>query len=503
MPFIALIVEFLRARPAALAAAAIGAQGLIWVLLPTILYASPPGELAQVLAVGHEWQIGSWLGPPLAPWLAELAFRAAGWFGVYLLAQICVAAALWVSFALGRRLLGATYAAMAVLLMAGVLALTVPTPDFGPAVLAMPLTACALLAYWRGLTERRAAQWLILGGVLGLLGLTSSWALLLMALLAVFTVATPEGRAALRDFDPWAAAALALVIPFPYIGWLYRTGLPFPQPLDLAATTSALLRWPVMVAAVALAHAGFALLVLTASPAGADRQAQVPELERAPFLPLTQRFAVFFALAPIIAGTLVIAALDRPLAETWSGYLMLMSGIGLMAVVPTPLRIFRQHLLGPVWLAVLLAPPAAIAGIILILPWTSAAELVTQEPASAMARFFTDSFHRRVGQKLEIVVGDTRDAYLIAAASHDRPSVASAEHRDRTPWVTDADIARKGGVVVWPLRGTSAEPPPALRARFPDLVAEVPPSFRRPIQGLLPTYRLGWGVIRPSTSIAK
>jgi hypothetical protein len=500
MPFIALIVEFLRARPAALAAAAIAAQGLVWVLLPTIFYASPPGELAQVLAVGHEWQIGSWLGPPLAPWLAEVAFRAAGWFGVYLLAQICVGAALWVSFVLGRLLLGATYAAMAVLLMAGVLALTVPTPDFGPAVLAMPLTACALLAYWRGLTERRAMQWLMLGGTLGLLGLTSYWVLPLMLLLAAFTVATPEGRAALRDIDPWAAAALALVIPFPYIGWLYRTGLPLLQPFDLVTTTSLLLQWPMMIAAVALAHAGFALLALTASPAGVDRQAQVPELERAPLLPLTQRFAVFFALAPIIVGTLAMAALDRPLVEAWSGYLMLMSGIGLMAIVPAPLRVFRQHLLGPVWLAVLLAPPVAIASAILILPWTSTAELATQAPASAMAGFFTDSFHRRVGQKLEIVVGDARETYLIAAASHDRPSVASAEHADRTPWVTNEDIARKGAVVVWPLRGTSAEPPPALRARFPDLVAEVPPSFRRPIQGLLPTYRLGWGVIRPQPS---
>jgi hypothetical protein len=343
----------------------------------------------------------------------------------------------------------------------------------------------------------------MLGGTLGLLGLTSYWALLLLLLLAVFTIATPEGRAALRDIDPWAAAALALVIPFPYIGWLYRTGLPLLQPFDLVTTTSLLLQWPMMIAAVALVHAGFALLALTASPAGVDRQAQVPELERAPLLPLTRRFAVFFALAPIIVGTLIIAALGRPLAETWSGYLMLMSGIGLMAIVPAPLRIFRQHLLGPVWLAVLLAPPIAIAGAILILPWTSTAELATQAPASAMAGFFTDSFHRRVGQKLEIVVGDARESYLIATASHDRPSVASAGHANRTPWVTDADIARKGAVVVWPLRGTSVEPPPALRARFPDLVAEVPPSFQRPIQGLLPTYRLGWGVIRPSTAISK
>jgi hypothetical protein len=503
MPFIALIVEFLRARPTALVVAAILAQATLWTLLPTIFYASPPGDLAQVLAVGHEWQIGSWLGAPLAPWLGEIAFRAAGWFGVYLLAQFCVAAALWIVFLLGRILLGATFAAMAVLLLAGVLALSVPTPDFGPAVLALPLTAGALLAYWRALTDRRAALWLALGVLLGLLTLTSYWAILLMALLALFTVATPEGRAALRDVDPWAATALALVIPFPHIGWLYRTGFKTLQsvvPTTLTTASGSLLQWPVMLAAAAVAHLGFALLVPTASAAGAERQAQVPELDRAPLSPLARRFAVFFALAPILLGTFALAACARPLAEAWSGYLMLMSGIGLLAFVPAPLKIFRQHLLGPVWLAVLLAPPVVIAGTILILPWTSTIELKTQEPAAAMAGFLTDSFHRRVGQKLEIVIGDTRETYLIAAASHDRPSVVSAEQANRTPWVSDADIARKGAVAVWPMQGNSAEPPAAIRSRFPTLVAEVPQSFQRPIQGLLPTYRIGWGVIRPATA---
>jgi hypothetical protein len=503
MPFIALVVEFLRARPAALVAAAIAAQAMLWVLLPTIFYASPPGELAQLLAIGHEWQIGSWLGPPLAPWLGEIAFRAAGWFGVYLLAQLCVAGALWIIFVLGRLLMGATFAAMATLLLAGVLALSIPTPDFGATVLAMPLTAGVLLAYWRALNERRAALWLALAVLLGLLALTSYWALLLMILLAAFTVATPEGRAALRDFDPWAAAALAFVIPFPHLGWLYRGGshlLRAEMPGSDIIAASALLHWPLMLAAVAAAHVGFALLVLTASPLGADRKAQVPTVEREALSPLAQRFAIFFAIAPPVAGTFVAAALGAPLAQAWSGYLMLCSGLGLMAIVASPLPVFRQQLLAPVWLAVLLAPPVIIAAAILVLPWISTVELGTQVPAKAMARFLTESFQRRVGQKLAIVVGEVPEAYLIAAASPDRPRFASADHPQQTPWISDADIVRQGAIVVWRVDGGGAAPPAGVKARFPNLVAEVPQSFPRPIQGLLPTYRLGWGLIRPSAA---
>src|SRR5204862_452525 len=108
-------------------------------------------DLPLVLAVGHEWQLGSWLGPPLAYWGAEVAFRLAGRsiVGVYILSQVCVVVTLWAVFALGRAIVGAKHAAIAVLLMAGIAAFSVPTADFGPAVLAMPLTALALLHYWR------------------------------------------------------------------------------------------------------------------------------------------------------------------------------------------------------------------------------------------------------------------------------------------------------------------------------------------------------------------
>jgi hypothetical protein len=69
----------------------------------------------------------------------------------------------------------------------------------------------------------------------------------------------------------------------------------------------------------------------------------------------------------------------------------------------------------------------------------------------------------------------------------------------RSPWVTAGDIRDKGAVVVWLTADTAPVPPPDIKAYFPDLVAELPHTFERPVQGRLPPLRIGWGVIRPGS----
>ena len=72
---VSLILEALRARPALMFWVAALAQGALWTLVPSLFYAAPPGEVPLVLAVGREWLLGSPYGPPLAYWLADLAYR--------------------------------------------------------------------------------------------------------------------------------------------------------------------------------------------------------------------------------------------------------------------------------------------------------------------------------------------------------------------------------------------------------------------------------------------
>ena len=141
MRFTSLIVELVRARPAVVFWIVTLLEAAIWFVVPLLLYASPPGEVANVLAFGREYVLGTDLGPPLAFWLADVAFRLAGnhMFGVYLLSQLCFVLAFWTLFRLGQLIVGPQHAALAVVLTATILAFGFPNLEFGPNVLAARL----------------------------------------------------------------------------------------------------------------------------------------------------------------------------------------------------------------------------------------------------------------------------------------------------------------------------------------------------------------------------
>src|SRR5579863_3995178 len=164
MFYVPLYFEAIRSRPVLVFWLATLTQAALWLLVPMLFYAAPPAELAQVLAIGHEFQFDSDVGPPLAFWLAEIAFRIGGLFGVYLLAQGCVITTYWAVFKLGSAIVGRAQAVMAVLLMVGISPFTVPSPDFGPAVLAMALWSLVLLYYWEGVTQGRRQAWYAVAG---------------------------------------------------------------------------------------------------------------------------------------------------------------------------------------------------------------------------------------------------------------------------------------------------------------------------------------------------
>ena len=66
MLHVAIFVEGLRSQPRVMFWLATLVQAAIWWLVPSIFYSAPPAALPEVLAVGHEFQLGTDLGPPLA-----------------------------------------------------------------------------------------------------------------------------------------------------------------------------------------------------------------------------------------------------------------------------------------------------------------------------------------------------------------------------------------------------------------------------------------------------
>jgi hypothetical protein len=505
MLYVSLILESLRSQPRLMFWTAALAQALLWTALPTLFYSAPPGELPIVLAVGHEFQLGSDGGPPLAFWLAEVAYRLSGSMaGVYLLAQVCVVATLWGIFALGRSTVGTPQAVLAVLLMVGVAVMSVPTPEFGPAILAMPIWTMVLLHFWRAVGERRSEYWIALAVGMGQLLLTTSLSWVFFVLLTLFAAGSASGRAALRSVDPWLCAFVAILVAAPYLAWLahaddvWKPALARLQGIEPAAVAA---EWLRIMWNLSVAHVGIIIFALLASPWRLPRGARVPTVNRPPMQPLAKSMIFFFALGPLFAATLAMALLAQPWSLAVAGPLVIYSGLAVVVFAGNHIPLYRQRLLSMAWVGFLVGPPVAMALAFLFLPWTLVIDFKVRYPADEMGRFFAETFERRTGKPLAIVAGDPDIAALIALEPRTRPSLLM-DAPVRSRWVSVADARAKGAVIVWPATDTAGTPTPAIKASFPDLVAEVPRVFERTIQGRLPLLRIGWAVIRPQAAAA-
>src|SRR3977135_1924946 len=233
MRFTSLIIELIRARPRLVVWLAVLFQAALWLILPLVLYPSPPGDIATWLAYGREYQVGTDLGPPLAFWLADIAFRLAGnhIFGVYLLAQLCFIATFWALYLLGRAIAGSQQAVLAVLLTLTVTAFSSPGVEFGPLVLARPLWALLLLHSWQVIGQGRRNAWFALSIEAGLLLLTTSVAIGLLMLPVGVALGTAGGRRTLTSFDPLFALLVVAVLALPYLIWLMRADASVLPPL--------------------------------------------------------------------------------------------------------------------------------------------------------------------------------------------------------------------------------------------------------------------------------
>jgi hypothetical protein len=506
MFYVPLYVELLRSRPHFVFWFAALAQAAIWLIVPVAFYFAPPGDLAQLLAVGHEFRLASGVGPPLAYWIGEIAFRIGGLFAVYLLAQACIVVAYWCVFAVGSAIVGPGHAAMAVLLMVGIALLTVPTPDFGPAILTMALWSVVLLHYWQAVAQGNKRSWYVLGGAAALMLLSTEAALILLGTLTLFTVLTERGRAALEATEPWIVGIVLSFFLFLHLLWLDgiadSLGPVLGRLRQATAAGGNTVAWLRLLIALLLAHAGLAILVVLAGGWPRSRALPAPPLLRKPIDTFAATYVRVLTLVPALAATIIAVLIGRSTPIGGAAPLVVLAGLFIVMAAGDSIALYHQRVLGFAWAGLLIVPAIFVPLLIVVLPWAAATDLKIAQPAKAMGRFFAENFERRTGQPLAIITGDPRAAALIALAAPSRPSVLFEAAPERSPWVTADDIRKKGAVVVWLTNDTTPTPPPDIKAYFPDLVAEVPRTFERPVQGRMPLLRVGWGVIRPGTVAA-
>ena len=501
MRFTSLVVELIRARPRLVVWLVVLFQAALWLILPLLLYRSPPGDLATVLAYGREYRVGTDLGPPLAFWLADIAFRAAGnhMFGVYLLAQLCSIATFLTLYQLARAVVGGQQAVLAVLLTITVTAFSSPGVEFGPLVLARPLWALLLLHTWQLIGQGRRNAWFAWSIEAGLLLLTTSAAIGLLLLLVGFAIATARGRRTLMSFDPLFALLVIVVLVLPYLVWVIRADTlalpPWPAVADLSGRA---LHWAALLGGLLLAISGIVLLAAVNSGWFGRNPEEAPIIFRPPVDPLARDFVYFFAIGPALAGSLISGLFDLDRVAGGTGIALLMSGLAAIVAAGDLVQLRRQRVLRSVWAAVIIAPALAVFATTLFLPWTGSGEVATSLPATAIAHFFGDSFERRTNHPLRAVTGDAQLAALIALDAA-RPHLLLDAAPERTPWLTLAKFNETGGIVVWRASDTVGTPPADIVQRFPGLVPEVPRSFEWLVTGRQPLLRIGWAIVRPKT----
>jgi 4-amino-4-deoxy-L-arabinose transferase-like glycosyltransferase len=499
MRFTSLVVELIRARPRLVVWLVVLLQAAIWLMLPVLLYRSPPGELATVLAFGREYQVGTYFGPPLAFWLADIAFRAVGnhMFGVYLLAQLCAIVTFWSFYQLARSIVGGQQAVLAVLLSMTVVAFSSPGVEFGPLVLARPLWALLLLHSWQIIGQDRRSAWFAWSIEAGLLLLTTSAAIGLLLLVVGFAVATVRGRRTLMSLDPLYSLLVIVVLVLPWLIWIVRADVltmpPWPAIDDLSARA---LHWGGLLGGLVLAMSGIVLLVVFNSGWFARNAEEAPIIYRPPVDPLARQFVYCFAIGPALLGSLAAGLFNLERISGGPGVALLMSGLAAIVATGDLVYLRRQRLLRSVWAAAVAAPAFVAIAATLFLPWTGSNEVQTALPAKAIAHFFGDSFERRTNQRLRAVAGDPQLASFITMDTG-RPHLLLDATPERTPWLSVAKFNETGGVVVWRAADTSGAPPPELAQRFPGLVPEVPRAFEWLVNGRQPLLRVGWAIVRP------
>lgn len=499
MRFTSLIVELIRARPRLVFWIVVLFQAALWLGVPLLLYRGPPGDIATILAYGREYQVGTDLGPPLAFWLADIAFRAAGhhMFGVYVLSQLCFIATFYALFALGRAIVGAQHAVIAVLLTLTVTAFSSPGLEFGPAVLARPLWALVLLHAWLVIGQGRRNAWFALSIEAGLLLLTTSAAIGLLLLPIGFALATARGRRHLRSFDPLFALMVIVVLVLPYLIWLLRAETLMPPVWPAAANLGAhALLWGELLAWLLLAMAGIVVLTLMNTGRLVRKPEDAPIVYRPPMDPLARHYVFFFALVPPLLGSLLAALFGYDAVVGGAGILLMMSGLAVVIATGDLIYLRRQRLLRKVWAFAIVMPAVAVFIAVLILPWTGTAEQATAFPSREIGRFFGESFERRTNRPLQAVAGDAQLAALIGMGAS-RPHLFLDATPERTPWGTMAKFNATGGVVVWRASDTVGTPPPDIARRFPGLAPEVPRAFERLVTGRQNLLRVGWAIVRP------
>ncbi|MCC6494440.1 MAG: glycosyltransferase family 39 protein [Pirellulales bacterium] len=427
-----------------------------WTIVPALCQPNLPIDSIEMAHWGREWELGYYKHPPLPAWVAQLtvlAFGEAAW-GVYLVAELAAAVGFWAVWRLARELVPPWQALCATAVLQGCYHFNWSTPDINNNTITRPFWAVAVLMMYWALTRKQLRYWIGYGAARGV-GLWSKYDMLCLGAGMTWLLTwNREARGAWRTSGPYAAAGVILSIVAPHGAWLVQHDF---APLFYATGRAAdgagwgdrvinpIVFWAKQ-APVALPILGLAVPLVGLR----WRRRALAEDERLP-----RDLLIAACLAPAAAVLVLGVATGARLRTGWTAQFWCY--LGLLAIYCFELkadvaRATRQTLR---WCG------AAVAASLLVVPLHHFAGPLMRGKASRI-HFPGDALAEAADRAWREVspaplpVAASRDWWSAANVSFyggSRCSTLSLEAPSRTPWYSEAELARSGGVLIEPLDG--------------------------------------------------
>jgi hypothetical protein len=478
------------------------AHVVVWTALPVWTQPNRPLDMVEMLFWGHGWQWGYHKHPPLPAWIAESVFQlsAGAMWTLYLTAQLGVATSFWAAWKLAQEFLAPWPALCASLLLEASVNYNLMSADVNNSIILQPLWALAALFLYRAVTREKIGYWLATGLCLGL-GMLAKYDIAVLALaMLMLPVVNARARAALAGWGPYLALGVALLIFAPHVAWLVNHHFPTIE-YALRRGHNARSWWghvvnPVeFVLSQLLFHAWiigltFPLWRHKRSLGLADRDAWQRD------------FLLVICLAPLGIDLAISLACGVQLQSMWGAPMWTYSGVLLMVWASSSASwlLCRTIILRTAMVGVLFA--VAFVGRNVALPHLRSHPSRVHFPGEQLARTVESRWREHSNHRLQVVAGPWWTAANVSLHVTGRADAYDFTEPERIPWVDDATLRRRGGVILWEDVAINEDYPAEVRRRFPDAKMLSPITLRWLTSAKIPPARFLLAIVPESPAPA-
>lgn len=469
---------------------------IIWTTLPALLRHNLNLDSMEAIAWGHEWQLGYEKHPPLSAYLSEamIIISKKSIWSIFLLSQICVILAFFITWKIAKKFLEERSALMATILLECVYYYNFTSIEFNPNVLLLPITALFTYLALKLYEKNNLRDWLLIAAIAAL-GIYTKYSFAIFpAAFFVLLVSDKKRIFYFKSINPYIAFLTFFLLAFPHLKWMFdnefSTIAYAAQRLQTDYHFYNHLSFPLSFLLAQLFSLSLAILVFSSLESFKFKSANFSlKNEKAKFIIVMSLLPFLFTIIPsLLTGSKI--------KDMWGSYLWNMSGIFLFYFFPPKFSKITIKKFYIRWFGVAaLAIGAYVASTVKIDRY---ADYNGKYLAEELNKFWRDKYN----QPLEIVAGDIWIAGNFGLYAPDRPHVFIELNEEKSAWLSYQKLAQKGGIVVWNARLGKEIPDEYIGKDSEILSFKIMPNIILPYinHEQEKPFILGWAIVKPASS---